>query len=192
MFSTNAPPITVGVSDSNGALGQLLGQQYIYRSGTASTNAQPATSLRVFKLVKNNSGTTLAAGAAVIEQRTLGVPNGNVTTTTTANNPDFAGVVPHEFGTATVASGDYFLLQVGGPARPQFALTTTLNTLSSMLGTATTAGYLQPLIGTATGTAAATLQDVQAYIESGAGIATNTAAVTAAGQLGYADLRLRL
>ena len=192
MFSTNAPSITVGVSDSNGALGQSLGMQYIYRSGTASTNAQPATALRIFKLVKNNSGGTLAAGAAVIEQRTAGVANGNVTTTTTAADPNYAGIVPHEFGTNTVASGDYFLLQVAGPGRPQFALTTTLNTLSSALGTATTAGYMQPLIGTATGTAAATLQDIQAYLQANAGVATNTAAVTAAGQLGYADLRLRV
>lgn len=192
MFSVNAPPISVGVSDSNGALAQSLGQVYVYRSGTANTNTQPATELRYYKMVRNNSGGTLSAGAAVIEQRTLGVRNGNVTTTTTAADSNYAGIVPGEFGTNTVASGDYFLLQIAGPGRPQFALTTTLNTLSAALGTATTAGYMQPLIGTATGTAAATLQDIQAYLGANAGMASNTAAVTAAGQLGYADLRLRI
>jgi hypothetical protein len=191
MWLTNAPPISVGVSDTNGALAQALGQNYAYRNGTDNTNSAPWTAIRGYKLVFNNSGTTLAAGAAVVMQSTTGALNGYVTTTTTANDPTFIGIVPYEFGTATVAAASYFLVQTVGAGRPQLALTTTLNTLSAALGTATTAGYMQPLVGTASGTAAATLNDVMAYILASGGRATNTAAVTAAGLHGYADLRMR-
>lgn len=186
----NAPPIDVGAADTNAALAQTLGQLYRYRNSTASTNAAPWVGLRTYKLCYNNSGGTLAAGAALVEQRTSGVPNGYVTTTTTVNDPNFIGIVPSEWGSNTVAAATYFLVQIGGAARPQMALTTTLNTLSAALGTASTAGYMQPLIGTATGTAAATLNDVMAYIAAAAGVPTLTAAVTA-GALGYAELRVR-
>lgn len=188
---TNAPPIDVGSASTNAALADALGQKYAYRCNTSNSNDAPFTAVRGYKLVKNNSGTTLNPGAAVVEQRTSGVPNGSVTTTTTANDPTFVGIVPYEFVGATVADQAYFLVQIAGPGRPQLALTTTLNTLSACLGTATTAGYMQPLVGTASGTAAATLNDVMAYIAANGGVPTNTAAVTSAGVVGFADLGIR-
>lgn len=191
MLTQNTPPIAVGESDTNGALAQCLGQNYVRRN-QSSTVAQGT--LLGYKLVKNNSGGTLAAGDALVIQRTSGVENGSVTTTTTANDPDWAGIVPAEFGSNTIANGAYFLMQTMGPGRPKFAQTasnfTVTATGGSALGTATTAGYVQLIIGTASGTAAAVLNDVGAYITGNLfrARATNTTAVTAAGALGYADL----
>lgn len=190
---TNTPPIGLGQSDTNGALAQCLGQQYAYRAST-SLGGTNLTTLKVYRLVKNNSGGTLATGAALVESWTTGVRNGNVTTTTTVNDNAFAGIVPEEFGSNTVTTAAYFLMQVGGPGRPQFANTastlTYTATCGGALGTASTAGYMQLVVGTATGTAAAVTNDIGAYLVAGLAIATNSAAVTAAGQLGYAELNV--
>ena len=195
MWNTLAPPISIGVSDTNGSLAQTVGQEYFFRGGTSSTGA-PVT-LRGYRMVYNNSGTTLAAGAALIEQMINGIGNGNVTTTVIANDPSYAGHVPSEFGSATVAAASYFLMQISGPGKGQFSNTAatlvapTTDTACGMLGTATTAGYVQLLNKTATGTATATINDIGALIQATMGFTTQSAAVTAAGQLGTIDLRIR-
>jgi len=194
-MSLNQLPITVGASDTNGMLAQDLGQQYVVRSGTSTTSVGLVAN-KLYRLVYNNSGGTLAAGAALIEQRTDGCRNGKVTTTTQVNNPYFAGTVPAEFGSNTVAAASYFLMQIGGNGKAQFANTeatlvaptTATNTQVWILGTATTAGYMQMLTGTATGTAAAVLADIGFYLGGAGALTTQTVAVTAAGQLGTVNL----
>ncbi len=191
MWIGNSPPLTIGESDTNAVLAQSLGQQYFFRSGTSST-AQALTCLKVYRLVKNNSGATLAAGNALVKELTTGFDAGTVTTTTTANDPLFAGIVPAEFGSNTVTIAAYFLMQIGGPGRPMFANTYSNLTKTAIngghLGTGTTAGYMQLSIGTATGTAAAVVNDIGPELAAGLAFATNSAVVTAAGQLGYAEL----
>lgn len=195
MWTNLAPPIPVGASDTNGSLAQDLGQEYFFRGATSATGG-PVT-VRGYRLVYNNSGATLAAGAAVVEQMTLGIRNGYVTTTIVSNDPSYVGHVPSEFGTGTVAIAAYFLVQISGPGKGQFANTVatlvapTTDTACGMLGTATTAGYVQLLNKTATGTAAATINDIGALIQATLSFTTQSAAVTAAGQLGTIDLRIR-
>lgn len=186
------PPIAVGDSDTNGLLAQDLGQLYHYRSGTTSTTTPQAalTCMKLYRLVKSTSATALGAGAALVEGYTSGCRNGTVTTTTVANDPTYAGHVPAEFGSNTIAVSAYFLMQVGGPGKQKFANTEatlvapTTDTACSFLGTATTAGYVQLLNKTATGTAAATINDIGALMAAGLALTTQSAAVTAAGQLG--------
>lgn len=184
-------PITIGTSDTSGMLAQDLGQHYFVR-GAVSTSSVALVATKTYRLVFNNSATTLNAGAALVEQRTSGMRNGYVTTTTTTNDPYFAGVVPTEFGTSTVLASAYFLMQIGGPGKAQFANTeatlnapaTVTNTAVFILGTATTAGYLQLLTATATGTAAPLMNDIGFYMAAGMAITTQTVAMTAAGQQG--------
>jgi len=191
MWLKENPPIAVGQSDTNGALAQVLGQSYIFRGGVSSTSA--VVCVRGYKLVYNNSGTTLAAGATLIEERTLGVRNGNVNTTVVAAHPDAAGIVPADFGSNTVAAGSYFLMQTSGPGKARFASTAATyiaaltSTASLALGTATTAGYAQLL---SIATTAATLADLGLYLGATMAVMTNSAVVTAAGQLGDVDLRI--
>ena len=189
----NTPPLLLAQSDTNGSLAQDLGQAYIFRGGVNSTSA--VVCLRAYRLVYNNSGATLPAGAVLIEQRTNGVRNGNVTTTTTAAHPDVCGSVPAEFGTNVVAIGSYFLMQISGPAKVQSASTAATYivqvtaTANSVFGTATTAGYAQ-LISVATTTL--TLDLIGAYQSASLGKFMNSAVVTAAGQLADSDLLIRL
>lgn len=189
----NTPPIGVGQADANGNSFSVLGEQY--RTRVAVTTGGPLTVLKAYKMVKNNSGGILTAGMALIEQYTNGAPNGLVTTTTTVSDPAWAGIVPAEFGSNTVAANAYFLMQIAGPGRPQFAHTASIVTATASngaaLGTASTAGWVQLLIGTATGTAAGTLNDVGIGITACLGMATNSAAVASAGALGYAILRMK-
>lgn len=195
MWTTLAPPISVGVADTNGALAQALGQEYFFRGATSATGG-PVT-IRGYRLVFNNSGATFAAGAALVEQLTLGISNGYVTTTVVSNDPGYAGHVPSEFGSVTVAIAGYFLMQISGPGKGQFANTVailvapTTDTACGMLGTATTAGYVQLINKTATGTAAAVINDIGALLQATMSFTTQSAAVTAAGQLGTIDLRIR-
>ena len=199
MWIGNTPPINVGEQDTSTSSGlvQNLGMQMVYWSPLTSATASGARKvvLRGYQLVQNNSGTTLAAGAAVIAEDTLGVRNGKVTTTTSTNDATWLGVVPQEFGTNTVANQAYFLLQVAGPGRVQAANTATNLTETAaggaLLGTATTAGYVQLLYATGTGTAAATLQDVANYVAGALAIATNTVSATAVGGLIYCDIRMK-
>lgn len=184
MLSSGSLPLPVGQAGTDGVYAQSLGQKYgDYDPDTENTYA--------YVWVKNNSGGTLAAGDIVIAEFTDGVFAGNVTTTTTANNPNAIGIVPNEFGTNTVADDAYFALLVNGPGRPKFAQTTIVSTGpgGAALGTATTAGYAQLLTGTATGTAAPSTADVSTYVAAIVGRATATAGVTAAGQQGYAVIQ---
>lgn len=184
MLSTSSLPLPVGQSGTDGVYGQVLGQLF---GDFSATNKNTY----IYMWVQNNSGTTLAAGDAVVGEYSSGVFAGTVTTTTTANNPNIAGIVPNAFGSNTIANGAYFALLVNGPGRPKYATTAITQTSvgSGALGTATTAGYVQPLTGTATGTAAATTADVAAYANGYLGVAVDTAGVTAAGQKGYAVIR---
>lgn len=185
----NAPPIILGQSSTNGSLAQALGQEYWLRGGVSSTSA--VNTLRGYRLMYNNSGGTLAAGDVLIEERTTGVENGYCTTTTVAAHPDCCAIVPAEFGTNTVAAASYFLAQIAGPGKAKFASTAatyivqTTVSASAAFGTATTAGYAQ-LISVATTTL--TLDLIGAYAEATLGRLTNSAVVTAAGQLGNVRL----
>lgn len=192
MWLYNAPPITVGEQDAStsSVLVQLLGTQSVFWSAISAGTAKVV--LKGYRIVQNNSGATLAAGTALVEQETSGARNGKVTTTTVANDPNFAGTVPAEFGTNTVGIGAFFLMQIAGPGSFRAAQTTWTETSASViLGTATTAGYVQPVTGTATGTAAAVLNDIAAYIAGGLAIATNTVAATGAGGLVTGELRMK-
>lgn len=196
MTQLNTIPLTVGTADVTGMFAQDLGTQYVLRSGVSSTNTAPVVN-KVYRMVFNNSATTLAAGAALIEQRTSGCRNGKVTTTTTANDPTFAGIVPAEFGSGTVAASAYFLMQIAGPGSAQFSNTetymimptTATNTAcSGLLGTATVAGYLMAITNTGTGTTAALFNDIGYFMAAGLAMTTASAVVTAAGQLGTINL----
>ncbi len=183
----NAPPIPVGQASTNGSLKQDLGQEYWLRGAATANDSSPSFTLRGYRLMYNNSGATLAAGAVLIEERTSGVENGNCNTTTTAAHPDCCGIVPAEFGANTVAIAGYFLVQIAGPGKAQLASTAatyivqTTVSASAAFGTATTAGYAQ-LISVAT--TLLTLDLIGAYSECILGRLTNSAVVTAAGQLG--------
>ncbi len=187
----NTPPLLVGQASTNGSLKQDLGQEYWLRGAATAADTSPSFTLRGYRLMYNNSGGTLAAGAVLIEERTTGVENGNCNTTTTATHPDACGIVPAEFGSNTVAIGAYFLIQIAGPGKAQFASTATTYIVqttvsaSAAFGTATTAGYAQ-LISVAT--TLLTLDLIGAYGEGTLGRLTNSAVVTAAGSLGAVRL----
>ncbi len=199
MTSTNQLPINVGASETSGLYAQDLGMQYVVRSGTSTSSVGPVC-LKIYRLVYNNSGGTLAAGTALIEEFTTGCRNGYVNTTTVANHPSWAGIVPAEWGTGTVPAASYFLMQVAGPGKARYANTeVTLNagapgtnTTTGMLGTATVAGYVQLVTGTATGTVAAVLNDIPFYLNGALAFTTQTTAATAAGALGTCILFQRL
>lgn len=184
MFATSSLPLPVGSSGTDGVYAQSLGQKF----GDFDFDNE---NTYVYMWVKNNSGGTLAAGDAVVMEYSSGLPTGGVTTTTTANDPDIAGIVPIEFGSNTIADDAYFALLVNGPGRPKYAQTTITATSvgNGALGTATTAGYVQPMTGTTTGTAAADTAALATYVNGYLGVAVDTAGVTAAGQKGYAVIR---
>lgn len=174
MAINNILPLSVGVSSTNAELATKLGE--LYEKTDAGTSGT-----KLYRLVKNNSAGTLSANFVVVTGYTSGVPNYKVTTTTTAKSTDVCGVVPSDFGSNTIADQAYFLLQVHGYATPLFANTSLTNTAAVLaLTTATTAGYCQA-VSTVT---------AQGYDQMAAfGRATNSAAVTAAGQAGQAVIQ---
>ncbi len=167
MTINNILPIAVGTSSTNADLATKLGEIYEKASSDGS-------GVKLFRLVKNDSATTMTSNYVVITKYVLGVPSYKVTTTTTANNPAVCGVVPADFGSATIADQAYFLLQISGAAAFLCGnLTTSITTALTALGTATTAGNGQTV--TITGTS--TIFDSAAAF----GKATFSAVVTAIG-----------
>ncbi len=167
MAINNILPIAVGTSSTSADLATKLGELY-EKSNSDGTGA------KLYRLVKNDSATTMAANYVVITKQVLGVPSYKVNTTTTANHPLVCGVVPSDFGSNTIADQAYFLLQVSGPCTFLCGNLTTSNTAAiTALGTATTAGNGQTV--TVTGTS--TIYDAAAVF----GKATFSAIVTAVG-----------
>lgn len=129
----------------------------------------------LYKFVKAGVAITNAGGKVLVHTMSAGVPTNAVTTTTSANEQEVAGVVPV---TGDIASGtDFlintrFLVQLSGPARVKAGLTTI--TSGAALGTYTTAGTASKIATTVTANVA-----LPAFL----GYATNTAAATAVNTL---------
>ncbi len=161
-------PIALGTSSTSADLATKLGE--LYEKSTSD-----GSGAKLYRLVKNDSGTTMAAGYVVITKLVLGIPSYKVTTTTTANNPAVCGVISQDFS-GTIADQAYFLLQVSGASTILMGNTAGSTTAVVVaLGTATTAGNGQPVIATISVGAAPF--DAAAVF----GKCTNTAAVTAVG-----------
>ncbi len=140
MAFDNVLPISVGNSSTNADLATKLGQIYEVANSVSGT--------KLYRLVKNDSATTMAANYVVVTKFVLGVPSYKVTTTTTAANPAVCGVVPSAF-TSTIADQAYFLLQISGPASPLAGNTSVSNTEAVVaLGTGTAAGHAKFVVTT--------------------------------------------
>lgn len=97
---------------------------------------------KVYRLVKAGASIATAATKVVITALSSGAPTWAVNTTTSANLHTVAGVIPEgQVGTGatstTLASGDYFLLQVSGPAK---VIAAAAIADGGLVGTSTTAG----------------------------------------------------
>jgi hypothetical protein len=177
MAINNILPLSVGTSSSNASFANNLGEIY---EKVDYSGATPVSKL--YRLVQNNSATTLSKNQVVVTGLTSSKPNYKVTTTVVAANPLRCGVVPAEFAGNTIADQAYFLLDISGYSTPNFAFTTMSNTSALVsLVTATTAGYCQPVFSTTTGV----IYDAGAVF----GVAINSTLVTAAGQPGFAILQ---
>lgn len=117
---------------------------------TATTDANLAGDLgklyfangKIYRLVKAGATITVAATKTLVTALSSGAPTWSVNTTTTANLHTVAGVVPEgQVGTGatstTLVSGDYFLIQVSGPAK---VIAAAAIADGGLVGTSTTAG----------------------------------------------------
>lgn len=173
MAFNNVLPLTPGQSSTSAVYAGTLGEVY-------EVGATGSPGWKLYRMVKNGT-TVLSKNMAVVTALTAGSPTWVVDVTTTANDQNRCGVVPSDFGSNTIAAGAYFLVQIAGLGTPNFANTslTRTTTGAGLLGTATTAGYVQAFT-------AAT--DAVVVIGSYLAQATNSAGVTAAGQPGTAWL----
>lgn len=113
-------PIAVGETSTDTNLVQQLGELF-------------AVDDNVYRLVK--AGGTLAAEDIVVSGVTSGAFTWTVVDTTTANDYTVAGVIPASC--PAIASGDYFLICVAGPATVTSAAAIAAG---GLVGTSTTAG----------------------------------------------------
>ena len=122
---------TVGTASSATDLFGSLGQRAVLANG------------KRYRLCRAAAAITAAAGKILVSavDATTGERTWVVNTTTTVNDPLIAGVIPGvQAGTASataLASGDYFLLQVGGDAQ---CLVGDNSAGGEVLATSTTAG----------------------------------------------------
>lgn len=117
--------------------------------GTASANAEMAPDIgrlfiangKVYRLVKAANAITAAAKKTLVTAVSSGNPTWVVDVSTTANDYLVAGVVPvgqtGSSGTTGLLAGDYFYLQVGGPA---LCIAAAAITAGKPVGCSTTAG----------------------------------------------------
>lgn len=156
MASTH-PPIGVNVVSSDSALSGDLGNVYTVGG-------------KAYRLVKAAADIAAAAKKVLVTAMSSGVPTWAVNTTTTANDSHVVGIVPSgiDAGTTTsgtIDSGEYFLVQVSGPATAIAAAAVADN---AIVATSTTAGSIDDAsatagvgaIGTATAAATAASADI--------------------------------
>lgn len=125
---------------------------------------------KAYRLVKAAANISSAASQLVSTAFSSGVPTYAVNTTSTSGDKDIVGVIPSDIVTISstasqIDSGSYFWVQFAGPATVLASLTTITD--GATLRAATVAGQV----------AAITAADNGALV----GVATNTAAATAAG-----------
>jgi hypothetical protein len=134
---TDTLPFDVGTASTDANLAGDLGK--IYRKGD-----------KTYRLCKAAAAIASAASKTLVTAVSSGVPTWSVNTTTSANNSLVAGVVPvgqvDSTGAAGLLSGDYFLLQVGGPAK--VLVHTDATAISTGVSTCTTAGSVDAISGT--------------------------------------------
>lgn len=132
------PIIPVGQASAATNLASHLGTRYQKPSG------------EVYVLCKAAAAIATCASKVLVTAVSSGVPTYVVNTTTSANNGLVMGVVPAgqtgSDGSTGLLSGDYFWLQVGGPAK---VITITGSTaIGTGLVTTTTAGKADPVSAT--------------------------------------------
>lgn len=123
---------TVGQASAATDLANMLGHEVTTDGGT-----------KTYRLVKATSAIAAAAEMILVGAATAGVPTWNVVTSTTANDylARLGGVVPAgqkgSTGTTGLIAGDYFLIQIAGPAT-----VTSAGAIAAggLIGTSTTAG----------------------------------------------------
>jgi hypothetical protein len=160
------PPMEVGEYTTSTALSGDLKKTYRLNAG-------------VFRWVTNTAAITNAGGKVLTHVFSSGAMTGQVAETTTANDYDVAGVVPLGTvgqngtiaATTTLAANSYFLIQLSGQSQ---ILANTTVTGGYALITTTTSGQAGSLSTTIDGANA-----VLGFL----GYSTNTAVVTAAGNL---------
>lgn len=152
------PPLQPGKYTTDDGLDSDLGKVYLINKG-------------LYKFVKTGVAVTNAGGKVLVHTMSAGVPTNAVTTTTSANEQEVAGVVPIAgdiAATTALASGTRLLVQISGPSKIRAGTTTVSSGIA--LGTGTTAGTASRIATTVTALVA-----LPAYI----GYATNTVAATA-------------
>jgi hypothetical protein len=128
-MSANTAPIPVGAASAKAAHKKDIGKLYVLGG-------------KMFRLSKMGTALAAAEKKVLVTGVTAGVPTNTVDTTTSAANVLVAGVVPEgqkgSDGSTGLLAGDYFLLQVSGPAK---LLTVTASVaIGTGLTTSTTAG----------------------------------------------------
>ncbi len=117
--------------------------------GTASANPCHAADLgktitldgKTYRMAKNTSTLAAAATKIVVSALSSGAPTWSFATTTTAGLHNPAGVIPlgqvGSTGTTSLIAGDYYFIQIGGPAK---VLSGGAIADGGLVGTSTTAG----------------------------------------------------
>ncbi len=105
-MSSFAPPFQPGDHPTNAAHACDLGKSY--RDGARTFVVCKATS-QILAPAKKVVASALAGSAGAV------APTWSIDVTTTAADKASVGIIPAEY-TATIAAGDYLLVQTGGPA----------------------------------------------------------------------------
>lgn len=153
--------------------------------GTATARAVPDLGRTIevdgkrYRLVKAAATIASVSGMVLVSALSGGQPTWNVNTTTTVNDQTVAGIVPvgqvGSTGTTSIQSGDYFYIQIAGPAQVKCTAGTVAGDLVAASGTA--GSVATTLTAAATTFAAGTFKGV-------VGTALEAVAGTLAGHVG--------
>jgi hypothetical protein len=168
-MSINALPMKLGTVSTAGVLAGLLGQSFRVDDPDAPLGA------RVFVLVRASANITAPSRKAVVSalDGTSGQPTWLVAATTTANSTTVL-VIPTDYGSTTIASGEYFLAQAKGIAE---VISAAAIAAGAVIGTSTTSGSCDDLSISGGGI-------IGYALEAAAGAAENVACVLSGASVG--------
>jgi hypothetical protein len=141
-MSANTLPLKLGQVSTSGDLARLLGQQF------RIDDPDGILGTRMFIVVRASANITSPQRKTVISaiDGTSLQPTWQVNTTTSANQP-VALVIPTDYGTTQINSGEYFLAQWAGVCE---VITTAAGSVGQAAGTGTTAGQVTGLAAAGT------------------------------------------
>lgn len=164
-MSANAIPLRLGQVSTSGDLARLVGQRF------RVDDPDGIIGTREFVLVRASANITSPQFRTVISaiDGTSLQPTWQVNTTTSANQP-VAMVIPSDYGTTQINSGEYFFAQWSGVCT---VITTAAGSVGQAAGTGTTAGQVTGLA--AAGTVG--LSSIPLTLTSAGGTGTNAGAI---------------